>query len=203
MMGSTCECRLMASTIRAILSAIVVLTSGGRHGHVRLSAAPVVGLLLVLVLVLSGCASNQSLPPDSDGLYESGMAGSVGSWTPQARADRLWQVFNRYEGAPYHYGGTSASGFDCSGFIMTAYREALGVRLPRTTSQMLAMGEPVQPDNLQPGDLVFFHLSGKDGHAGIYMGSGRFIHASSSSGVIDSSLNSRYWRRHFSQARRF
>lgn len=158
---------------------------------------------LLLILALSGCASNQSLSTDNNGLVESGMATSVESWAPQARADRLWQVFNRYEGAPYHYGGTSAAGFDCSGFIMTAYREALGVRLPRTTSQMLAEGDPVQSDDLQPGDLVFFHLSGKDGHAGIYMGNGQFIHASSSSGVIDSSLNSRYWQRHFSQARRF
>lgn len=165
------------------------------------SAMPMIGLLVLLSL--GGCASNKSLPAGDRGLYESGMVTSAESWTPQARADRLWHVFRRYEGAPYRYGGTSAGGFDCSGFILTAYREALGVRLPRTTSQMLAEGDPVQSDELQPGDLVFFHLSGKDGHAGIYMGDGQFIHASSSSGVIDSSLNSRYWRRHFSQARRF
>lgn len=158
---------------------------------------------LVIIAALGGCASDQALPPENTGLYQSGMATSAESWTPQARAERLWQVFNRYEGAPYQYGGTSADGFDCSGFIVTAYREALGVRLPRTTAQMLATGDPVSADHLQPGDLIFFHLSGKDGHAGIYMGDGQFIHASSSSGVIDSSLQSRYWRRHFSQARRF
>ncbi|WP_225314263.1 C40 family peptidase [Marinobacter halotolerans] len=118
-------------------------------------------------------------------------------------ADRLWQVFERYEGTPYRYGGTSAKGFDCSGFIATAFDEALGLQLPRTTSQMLAEGDIVPRDQLRAGDLVFFRIKDKDQHAGIYMGGDSFIHSSTSSGVSRSSLNGYYWRDRLSQARRF
>ena len=74
--------------------------------------------------------------------------------TPEsaAVASSLWRVFERYEGTPYQYGGMSDSGFDCSGFIATAFDEALGRQLPRTTSQMLATGKTVPPDQLQAGD---------------------------------------------------
>lgn len=86
---------------------------------------------------------------------------------------------------------------------MTAYREGLGQKLPRTTSQMLRYGDVVQPENVKPGDIVFFRIAGKDQHAGIYMGGNRFIHASTSSGVIMSELNGYYWKDRFSRARRF
>ncbi|WP_261977592.1 C40 family peptidase [Marinobacter sp. F3R11] len=119
------------------------------------------------------------------------------------KAEKLWQVFERYEGTPYQYGGTTVRGFDCSGFITTAFRESLGQQLPRTTSQMLRYGDVVHPGEVKPGDIVFFRIAGKDQHAGIYMGDDRFIHASTSSGVIMSELNGYYWKDRFSGARRF
>ena len=145
---------------------------------------------LAMTLGLVGCAGNQQLPQNT----ESGSS---------ALADNLWQVFDRYEGTPYLYGGTSINGFDCSGFIATAFDEALGRQLPRTTSQMLEAGDRVNRDQLQAGDLVFFRIKGKDQHAGIYMGGDSFIHASTSSGVTRSSLNGYYWRDRLSQIRRF
>ncbi len=158
-------------------------------------------LTILIALSLAGCASNQSLS-----------SGNQGTWQPSSKtvtaeesatADRLWQVFERYEGTPYRYGGTSASGFDCSGFIATAFDEALGRQLPRTTSRMLSAGDVVERDQLRAGDLVFFRIKGKDQHAGIYMGGDSFIHSSTSIGVTRSSLNGYYWRDRFSQARRF
>lgn len=150
-------------------------------------------LLSSLALVLGGCAGFQGspapLPPAT-----SGNAPVTSQLSP---------VFERYRGTPYQWGGVTAEGFDCSGFIVTAYREALGVQLPRTTQQMLASGRVVQRDRIQPGDVLFFHIAGKDQHAGIYMGNYQFIHASTSSGVIQSALNARYWRNRYSQARRF
>ncbi len=163
---------------------------------------PMLPLLTMLIaLSLAGCASNLNLRSANERTWQP--SGEVPTASDSAKADRLWQVFDRYEGTPYRYGGTSANGFDCSGFIATAFDEALGRRLPRTTSQMLATGEVVGRDQLKAGDLVFFRIKGKDQHAGIYMGGDSFIHSSSSIGVTHSSLNGYYWRDRFSQARRF
>lgn len=113
---------------------------------------PMLPLLTVLIaLSLAGCASNQNLRSPSETSWQP----SSETASDSATANRLWQVFERYEGTPYRYGGTSASGFDCSGFIATAFDEALGRRLPRTTSQMLSAGDVVKRDQLQAGDLVF------------------------------------------------
>lgn len=156
--------------------------------------------LATITLLLGGCASNGHLQPDQSGqplkLPPAGVSES-------AKAQRLWQVFERYRGTPYEYGGTSADGFDCSGFIRTAYQEGLGRQLPRTTSQMLARGDTVPTGDIEPGDVVFFRIGGKDQHAGIYMGGDRFIHASTSIGVTQSSISGYYWKGRLTQARRF
>ncbi|MCG7201239.1 NlpC/P60 family protein [Marinobacter pelagius] len=154
--------------------------------------------LALLGLVLGGCASNQHLQT-----RETMRPAPVETPDSPEKVDRLWQVFERYRGTPYEYGGTSAQGFDCSGFIITAYREGLGQQLPRTTAQMLRHGREVPPDQVKPGDLVFFRIGGKERHAGIYMGDNRFIHASTSIGVTLSELNGYYWADRFTEARRF
>lgn len=149
---------------------------------------------LLLSLLLVGCASYQSM----DSAY--GPSAAV----QNELVSRFESVYSRYQGTPYVFGGSTPAGFDCSGFIRTAYREALGrTDLPRTTAQMLSGGQFVRLDQLQPGDLVFFRIAGKEQHAGIYLENDRFIHASSSRGVTESSLSSRYWINHYSQARRF
>lgn len=157
------------------------------------------------VLLLAGCAGYQSLDAVPQ-TTQSVTTGTQSNPPDQSNvvAQRLWQVYQRYQGAPYRYGGTTAAGFDCSGFILTAYREGLNrTDLPRTTSQMLARGEFVRRDQLQPGDLVFFRIGGKEQHAGIYLGGHRFVHSASSVGVTESSLASPYWQNRYSQARRF
>lgn len=174
--------------------ALLRLQSGCRWLELRW-----LGVLVALSLGLGGCASHQALEP----AYTP--APTVEPMDPEtaATAAQLWQVFDRYEGTPYRYGGTSAQGFDCSGFILTAYREALGRQLPRTTRQMLALGMTIPRHQVQPGDVVFFRIKGKDQHAGIYMGNNRFIHASTSVGVTESALDGYYWRDRYTQARRF
>ncbi len=157
---------------------------------------------MAAMLLLGGCAS-QTLPRDVDQGAVAVSPGSESGTAPSATASRLWQVFERYQGVPYEYGGTSVEGFDCSGFIVTAYREGLGQPLPRTTAQMLAAGRAVDRGQLSPGDLVFFRVAGKEQHAGIYMGDNRFIHSSTSVGVTASSLTGYYWRDRYTQARRF
>lgn len=157
-------------------------------------------VMLALILLMAGCASS----PD---VAERQRSPAVIYGSPAAendiRVSRLQQVFDRYENTPYRYGGTTASGFDCSGFIGRAYQEAFGMELPRTTAALLSQGTPVSPRELEPGDLVFFEIRGKEQHVGIFMGGDDFIHASTSVGVTRSSLTGYYWRDRFTQARRF
>ncbi|HET8801588.1 MAG TPA: C40 family peptidase [Marinobacter sp.] len=159
-----------------------------------------IGFLAFITLMLGGCASSGHLQPDRRGEPRPLPTESTDA---SGKAQKLWQVFERYRGTPYEYGGTSSDGFDCSGFIRTAFREGLGKQLPRTTSQMLASGAVVHPGEIEPGDVVFFRIRGKDQHAGIYMGGDRFIHASTSVGVTQSSISGYYWRGRLTHARRF
>ena len=157
-------------------------------------------LTLALVsLILGGCAGGGQIQHSRTERQPAPTYSESYSET----AEKLWQVFERYQGTPYQYGGMSERGFDCSGFINTAYREGLDHHLPRTTSQMLQQGQRISRDKIQPGDVVFFRIKGKEQHAGIYMGNNQFIHASTSAGVIQSELNGYYWRGRLSSARRF
>ena len=109
----------------------------------------------------------------------------------------------KYQGVPYASGGTSSSGFDCSGFTQKAFSDA-GSSIPRTTGEQYNSGTSVDKGSLQPGDLVFFNTSGGGvSHAGIYIGSSNFIHSSSSQGVMISSINDpHYWGSRYIGARR-
>ncbi len=103
-----------------------------------------------------------------------------------------------YLGAPYRFGGTGEGGFDCSGLVLRVYQK-LGVRLPRTARAMFqslpAVADP------KPGDLVFFSFSGKAiDHVGIYLGRGRFVHASNR-GVVIEPLDAPWYRRAYRGAR--
>lgn len=154
--------------------------------------------LVALIALLAACASDapqQKSPPDVPGVYFSPVAEDV-----LIRAIGL-------VGTPYRYGGnTPVSGFDCSGLISFVYRDAAGLRLPRSTREMSAMRVPAVPRNaLQPGDVLFFATSGGTtvSHAGIYVGEGRFVHAPSSGGTVRlDSLSSSYWAKAYLNAKR-
>lgn len=88
----------------------------------------------------------------------------------------------KYEGTPYAWGGTSPDGFDCSGLTMTALKEA-GIEVPRTSQEQYKGGTPVEKDQLQPGDLVFFN-GDEPGHVGIYAGDGKVTHAPTTGDVV-------------------
>ena len=86
---------------------------------------------------------------------------------------RAVQIAARELGVPYRYGGSSPSGFDCSGLVAYVYGK-LGVRLPHNAAAQYGYGRPVDSRHLRPGDLVFVHGLG---HVGLYIGRGRIIHA--------------------------
>ncbi|MEB0075877.1 NlpC/P60 family protein [Pseudomonas sp. CCI3.2] len=110
-------------------------------------------------------------------------------------------------GTRYRAGGTSESGFDCSGFIGYLFREQAGMTLPRSTREMINVDAPlVARNDLKPGDLLFFSTKGRGrvSHAGIYLGDDQFIHSSStrSGGVRVDSLDDSYWKKTFIEAKR-
>lgn len=86
-------------------------------------------------------------------------------------------------GQPYRYGGAAPGGFDCSGLVYFAAINA-GVTVPRTAAEQMASGIPVARTDLQPGDLVFMHLSGKELHVAIAIDRQLFVHAPSSGGRV-------------------
>lgn len=122
--------------------------------------------------------------------------------TGTATAQQIIATAKQYIGVPYVWGGSTPSGFDCSGFVQYVFRTH-NISLPRTSKEQFTVGSWVSKSNLQPGDLVFFNTSGSGvSHLGIYIGDNQFIHASSSHGVMISSLSNTYWAPRYYGARR-
>jgi cell wall-associated NlpC family hydrolase/LysM repeat protein len=123
--------------------------------------------------------------------------------TPRKGATLLDTAFAQL-GTRYRWGGSSRGGFDCSGFTTYVFRTH-GVSLPRTSRDMSHYGQPVSKGALMPGDLVFFKTNRgtRINHVGIYIGSGKFIHSSSSAGHVKIDyLSQGYYSRRFAGARR-
>lgn len=165
----------------------------------RLTRSPIpcrhksIGLLIASQVLVVACASAPVERPVPR--VDAGPGASS-----RAAANALKMV-----GAPYRYGGASPSrGFDCSGLVQFSFKQA-GVLLPRTTRDQRRASTPVRTSSLRRGDLVFFYERGrKSSHVGIYLGNGRFVHApSSGKHVRTDRLDSPYWSRHLSEARRF
>jgi len=151
-----------------------------------------IGFILALALFLAGCSSHRAPPPNPR------LSDSI------TVIANLNDQLSEWHGTPYRYGGMSHAGVDCSGFVLMTFRDKFALQLPRETRQQAEMGTEIDKDDLLPGDLVFFKTgSGQNGlHVGIYDTDNAFIHASTSRGVIRSSLDNVYWRKNFWQARR-
>lgn len=108
----------------------------------------------------------------------------------------------KYKGVPYVFGGTTTKGFDCSGYVQYVFKDCKA-KLPRLADEQALQGIFVTQKQLRPGDLVFFttYAAGAS-HVGIYAGDGQFWSASSSKGVMLSSLKDDYWKQRYYGARR-
>ncbi|WP_096188942.1 C40 family peptidase [Evansella halocellulosilytica] len=135
---------------------------------------------------------NESKEKDESNSSESKSSSSVESVISSAK---------QLIGSPYVWGGTSPSGFDCSGFLVYVY-ENNGISLPRTVSDIWDASTSVSSP--QRGDFVFFQTyTNGPSHAGIYLGDGDFIHTGTSSGVTVSNLSEDYWQSRYLGAKRY
>jgi len=171
------------------------------------------GAVLAAAFLLFGCAGAPPPPPPE----------TVAPLPPVSRSPRevaLERAVGEFSGVPYLSGGTTPAGVDCSGLIQALYQRA-GVHLPRTVADQYQAGRPVERNQLHFGDVVFFNRYCQTGgrgpflagifspgfedevcHNGIYLGGGRFMHASPR-GVFISRLDAEVWRVSFRGARRY
>ena len=121
---------------------------------------------------------------------------------PKVKGKEIVSRAAKYKGVPYVFGGTTTKGFDCSGYVQYVFKDCKA-KLPRLADEQALQGIFVTQKQLRPGDLVFFttYAAGAS-HVGIYAGDGQFWSASSSKGVILSSLKDDYWKQRYYGARR-
>jgi cell wall-associated NlpC family hydrolase len=172
---------------------------------------PVLGLLLVAAT--AACATTGAVPRPFPGASAPPIATVP---TPPTTPPTSTEVLTSppvvtpliatalsYRGVPYRNGGSDPGGFDCSGFVQWVFAQQ-GRALPREVRDQYQLGKPVDPDDVKPGDLVFFEtVSRGASHVGIALGNDQFVHAPSSRGVVRvESFTIEYWKQRYVGARR-
>ena len=175
-----------------------------RHKFLRFTIPVVV--VCALWLVYSGC---QSYPRYSNTTaYEKPRRSAEEEEPREQRESRIDQalmarIIDDYLGTPYQNGGSTVDGIDCSNLVRNIYYELDGSSLPPDARRMFRAGSAVERDNLLFGDLVFFAFGTRGpSHVGLYIGNGKFVHASESRGVIVSSMNETVYAEAYRGARR-
>jgi cell wall-associated NlpC family hydrolase len=166
--------------------------------------------VVVLALAAGACASSGAVPrprpfpgatlPPAEAPPDPTVPPTPIAATP---FDAVLTTAMELRGAPYRYGGSEPSGFDCSGFVQWVFAQH-GTRLPREVKDQFHAGALIDRDEVQPGDLVFFQtVSRGASHVGIAIGHGEFVHAPSSRGVVRvEKYTSGYWDQRWVGARR-
>ena len=115
---------------------------------------------------------------------------------------RLIEYVHQWWAVPYRIGGNSKEGIDCSAFVQGLTNEAFGITLPRTSREQANFCKEIAKQDLKEGDLVFFAAGRSISHVGMYISNNKFVHASTSMGVVISDLDEAYWSRRFVKAGR-
>lgn len=154
--------------------------------------------------------SGVGIPTDvsgSSGLFTStgnlmeDYANFMGVSVNELENERLYRLINEWMGTPYAYGGTTKRGIDCSGFANLVMGEVYGKTLPRSSEDQASVIKRKYEKQLKEGDLVFFSFgSSRINHVGIYLHNGKFVHASTSKGIIISNLRDRWYYKAFKRA---
>ena len=162
-----------------------------------------ISLVCLIMLSFASCSTHKqsTIPPRYSNQTISRLSKQFGVRLTQTDNIQLYDECSQWLGVRYRYGGNTKKGVDCSGLALNIYRNVYNKKIERNSAAILRKNcTPVNKNNLREGDLVFFKTSGSGRskvptHVGIYLKSGRFIHASSSKGVIVSSLSEPYFIR--------
>lgn len=150
----------------------------------------------------SGSSSSDSSPSSDSSSAPSTPSAPADDYDSSSLGAQIATYAQKFVGYPYVYGGTTPSGFDCSGFVQYIYRQ-FSVSINRTATAQLANGYSVSYDSLRPGDLVFFGSGSYASHVGMYIGGGKFVHAQgSATGVVISNLGESWYLNRYIGARR-
>jgi murein DD-endopeptidase / murein LD-carboxypeptidase len=155
--------------------------------------------LTVLVAVAQTAAVQpaEKATDEQDGLVKDYFSQIMGVALSTTSNVKLFQFVYDWIGTPYHFGGDSRKGIDCSAFTKELYSKVFNLTIKRNSRDIFSMVSPVSKQDLQEGDLVFFKIHSRSiSHVGIYLGNNKFAHASSR-GVAISSLEDAYYSRYF------
>ncbi|MEO5703213.1 MAG: C40 family peptidase [Gammaproteobacteria bacterium] len=160
-----------------------------QYGCTRLRLFCLLLASVSISLQLSSCATQPA---------SIGFGTIISETTPEGRLRmEILRTAQSMLGKPYHYGGSTPRGFDCSGLVFYSYKKA-GITVPRTSRAQYQRTKPLATAKLLPGDVLFFSIGGDISHVGIYQGDNVFIHAPvSGKQVTRDSMTSRYWNSHF------
>jgi cell wall-associated NlpC family hydrolase len=163
------------------------------------------GLGLVAAVLLAGCSSppaRRTAPANSEPANPAASRPRPSGTYNTVRNDVAMVALSLLD-TPYAWGGRGpATGFDCSGLVAHVLREGGGLRVQGSAADLGRMSRPIDTTNVQPGDLVFFNtLGARHSHVGVYVGDGRFVHASNPrTGVRIDAMSNRYYAQRFEGA---
>ncbi|MFB9844119.1 C40 family peptidase [Mucilaginibacter ginsenosidivorans] len=161
--------------------------------------------ILLSLSIVAAQAQTKSAPTppadkdkqEEDGLVKDYFSQIMGVALSTTSNVKLFQFVYDWIGTPYHFGGDSKKGIDCSAFTKELYSKVFNLTIKRNSRDIFSMVSPVRKDDLKEGDLVFFKIHSRSiSHVGIYLGDGKFAHASSR-GVAINSLEDGYYSRYF------
>lgn len=164
-----------------------------------MKSIPLLIKLAFISLLLAGCGTAPYKDTTEAGNFTSRLEGKNNKAEVKTK---LMAQYKEWRGIPYEHGGLSKRGIDCSGFVYLTYLNKFGIKLPRSTEQQSNLGIQITPREIRVGDLVFFKSLFTETHVGIYLGKRQFLHASTSQGVMISSMDNDYWRDTFWKAQR-
>jgi cell wall-associated NlpC family hydrolase len=157
---------------------------------------------IILIVLLSACGI-ASRTANTGGTFGAKVSKSFGTSHSLDNIQReLHHVHEEWQGTPFILGGNSKRGVDCSSFTQIVFDRHFGIELPRNTREQIQVGDGVRRSAVRPGDLIFFRTTRRTLHVGIAVNGDEFLHASTSSGVMISSMSERYWATRFLGVRR-